>query len=191
MSATSSLSEMGGQYIAPNHDPKWYAAFTMPRHEKRLAGHCQQRRIESFLPLYSTKRKWKNRQTPTLEAPLFPNYIFVRIDEKERTQVLKLPGVLSIVSSGRQLLPIPDEYITTLQSGLLAHSIQPHPNVDIGDRVLITKGPMAGMEGIVHRQKNEIRVIVRLEMIGRSLAVEVGAEDISNITKPINSSLAD
>jgi transcription antitermination factor NusG len=160
------------------YSPGWYAAFTLPRHEKRLVGHCKERQIESFLPLYRVKHRWKNRCTVMVELPLFPNYLFVRIDPAERVQVLKLPGVLSIVSSGRQPSPVPDDYITSLRSGLLTYHIEPHPRVDVGDRVCITTGPMAGMDGILDRQKNKLRVVIRLEMIGRSVAVEVGAEEI-------------
>lgn len=160
---------------------KWYAAFTMPRHEKRVAWQCAEREIESFLPLYQVRRRWKNRQTATVELPLFPNYIFVRIDPQERVRVLKLPGTLWIVSSGRQLLQVSDDYISALRGGLLAHRIEPHLNVEAGDRVCITTGPMAGMEGTLVRQKNELRVILTLEMIGRSVAVEVGASEISYI----------
>ena len=164
---------------SPSYIPGWYAAFTFPRHEKRVVEHCAERQIESFLPLYRVKHRWKNRCTATVELPLFPNYLFVRIDPAERDQVLKLPGVLWIVSSGRQLSPVPDDYITWLRSGLLAHQIEPHPRVEVGDRVCITTGPMAGMPGILDRQKNKLRVVITLEMIGRSVAVEVGAEEIS------------
>jgi transcription antitermination factor NusG len=182
------ISEFGTIYA--DYNPKWYAVFTMPRHEKRVVGHCGERQIESFLPLYRERHRWKNRSTATVELALFPNYFFVRIDPQERVQVLKLPGVLSIVSSGRQLLPIPDEYITALRGGLQRYRIEPHPNVEAGDRVCITTGPMAGMEGILDRQKNDLRVVLRLEMIGRSVSVEVGAAEISYVgAEPKQSSL--
>lgn len=159
-------------------DPKWFAVFTMPRHEKRVADYCVDRQIESFLPLYKARHRWKNRRTATVEIPLFPNYLFVRIDAEERLHVLKLPGAMAIVSAGRQLLPIADDYIASLRGGLLTRRIEPHPNLEAGDRVCITTGPMAGMEGILDRQKSGLRVVLKLEMIGRSVAVEVGAEEI-------------
>lgn len=71
--------------------------------------------------------------------------------------------------------------MTALRCGLLARRIEPHANVEAGDRVCITTGPMADMEGILDRQKNELRVVLRLEMIGRSVAVEVGAEEIAYV----------
>ena len=156
----------------------WFAVFSMPRHEKRVSQHCTELGIESFLPLYKVRRRWKNRQVAVVELPLFPNYIFVRIEPKERVRILRVPGVLSIVSSGRELLPIPDEYIASLRGGLLTHRLEPHPYVLTGDRVCITTGPMAGMEGILVRHKNELRVVLTLEMISRSVAVEVGANEI-------------
>jgi len=163
------------------YDPRWYAVFTMPRHEKRVAGHCTERGIESFLPLYQVRHRWKNRCTATVELPLFPNYSFVRIDVRERIQVLSLSSVRYIVCSGHELLPVPDEYISFLREGLLAHRIEPHLNLEAGDRVRIKTGPMAGMEGILDRHKSGLRIVLKLEMIGRSIAVEVGAAEVSYV----------
>jgi len=165
-------------------EPRWYAVFTMSRHEKRLAAQCAERHIESFLPFYQVTRQWKNRCTVTVDLPLFPNYFFARIDLRDRLKILKLPGVFSIVSSGSQLLPVADAYILSLRAGLLAHRIEPHPSVEVGDRVRINTGPMAGMEGVLIRHKNELRVILTLEMIGRSVAVEVGSSEISFVGAP-------
>lgn len=163
------------------YDPRWYAVFTMPRHEKRVAGHCTERGIESFLPLYQVTHRWKNRCTAMVELPLFPNYSFVRMDARERIQVLSLSSVRYIVSSGREPLPVPDEYISFLRAGLVAHRIEPHPNLEVGDRVRIKTGPMAGLEGILDRHKNGLRIVLKLEMIGRSIALEVGAAEVSYV----------
>ncbi len=164
----------------PGELAKWYAVFTMARHEKQIAWQLGQRQIESFLPIYRTKHRWKNRCTVALELPLFPNYLFVRIDPAERIRVLRVPMVLSIVSSRREPLPVPNHYIKGLQDGLLARGIEPHPGLDVGDRVRITQGAMADMVGVLDRQKNSLRVVLKLEMIGRSVAVEVDAADIES-----------
>jgi transcription antitermination factor NusG len=92
-------------------------------------------------------------------------------------------GVVSIVSSGSELLPLDDEYIQSLRDGLAVHRIEPHPGLTVGDRVRIKTGPMAGSEGILERRKNELRVVLRLEMLARSVAVEVGAEEVENCDK--------
>jgi transcription antitermination factor NusG len=160
------------------YQPKWYALFTLPRHEKQVFAQCLDREIESFLPLYKVKHRWRNRRTVDLELPLFPCYSFIRIEPQVKTHVLQLRGVVSIISSGRELLAVPDEYINSLREGLLAHKIEPHPEVAVGDWVRIKSGPMAGAEGILDRRKNGLRVIVKLEMLARCLSVEVGADEI-------------
>jgi transcription antitermination factor NusG len=158
--------------------PRWYAVFTMARHEKQIAWHLSQREIESFLPLYKTRNRWKNRRTVDLELPLFPNYLFARIDPQERVRVLRVPSVVSIVSVGREPLPLPDHYISGLRDGLLRNGIEPHPGLEVGDRVRITAGAMADMVGVLDRHKNGFRVVLKLEMIGRSISVEVDLADV-------------
>lgn len=160
--------------------PEWYAVFTMANHEKRVSRHCEQRQIDSFLPVYKVSHKWKNRCTANLELPLFPCYCFVRIPARSRVKVLGVPGVITIVSSGRNLLPVPDDYIRALQEGLIAHHIEPHANVEVGEMVRIKNGPFAGAEGVLERHKNGLRVILRLEMLARSVSLEVGAAEIES-----------
>jgi transcription antitermination factor NusG len=157
---------------------RWYAVFTMARHEKKIAWHFKQREIESFLPLYKARHRWKNRCTVALELPLFPNYLFVRIDPHERLRVLSVPSVVSIVSVGREPLPVADQYISALRDGLISCRIEPHPGLDVGERVRIIRGAMADMTGVLDRRKNTFRVVLSLEMIGRSVAVEVDLADI-------------
>jgi transcription antitermination factor NusG len=139
---------------------------------------CTQRQVESFLPLYHVRRKWKNRCTVDLELPLFPCYLFVRISPRDRVKILELPGVVAIVSSAGQLLPVPDDYVTTLRDGLLARRIEPHENIEIGELVRIKTGALAGAEGILERRKNGLRVVLRLEMLARSVSVEVASTEI-------------
>lgn len=163
----------GGTFAA-----KWYAVFTLAHHERRVSERCTQREVESFLPLYKTRRKWKNRCTVELEVPLFPNYFFVRISPRNRVQVLQLPGVVSIVSSSGQPLPLSDDYITALRDGLRSRKIEPRPSVGPGEKVRITTGPLAGAEGTLERHKSGFRVLLTLEMLARSISVEVGADEI-------------
>jgi len=157
---------------------QWFAVFTLPNHEKRVSAHCQQRQIESFLPLYKVRHRWKNRRTVDLELPLFPNYLFVQIAPHNRVRVLELPGVVSIVSSAGQLVPVPRDYVTALRDGLRVYKIEPHPNLKVGELVRIKSGPLAGAEGILERCKNDFRVVLRLEMLARSVSAEIAASEI-------------
>lgn len=155
----------------------WFAVFTVPRHEKRIESHFLLRGIENFLPLFQKQRQWKDGSKGTLHLPLFPNYIFARIGCIERVPVLKVPGVISIVG-GPKPLPVAESYIHFLREGLRHGKIEPHPYLTVGTRVRIRSGVMAGMEGVLLRKKNNFRVVLTLDMIMRSVTVEVEMEDI-------------
>jgi len=169
---------MDGLAAAQEFSANWYAAYTHSHHEKRVASHFTGRQIESFLPLYATRHRWKNRCEMKLELPLFPNYVFVRIDARERVRVLEVPGVVSLVGFGRTLAPLPDFEIEALRSGLGRLKIEPHPYLVIGEWVRIKCGPMAGMEGVLVRKKNNFRVVLALDAIMQSVAVEIDADDL-------------
>ena len=166
---------------APDQDfqPRWFAVYTASRHEKKVAQHLTQREIEFYLPLFRSKRKWSDGSRVTLELPLFPGYLFVRILRSERVRVLDVPGVLAVVGgNGREPVPLPDEAIDVLRSGLHLRHAEPHALLAVGQRARIRSGALAGMEGIVVRKKNSLRVVLTLESIQRSISVEVAAEDL-------------
>ncbi len=145
-----------------------------------MAEHLCLRRIEHFLPLYRALRKWKDGSRITLELPLFPNYIFVQIPRCERVRVLEVPGVLSLVGRGREPTPLPNADIEALRRGASTQKMEPHPYLVVGERVRITEGSMAGVEGVLIRKKNSLRVVVTLSMIMQSVAVEVDAASIES-----------
>jgi transcription antitermination factor NusG len=161
----------------------WFAVFTAPRHEKRVEEHLRVREIESFLPLYQTRRRWKDGSKGMLHLPLFSSYVFVRIGCGERLPVLSVPGVISIVGGARESLSIDDAYIHFLREGLRQGKIAPHPYLTSGTRVRIRSGVMAGMEGILLRRKNGCRVVLTLEMIMKSVKVEVEMDDVEPISR--------
>ena len=161
--------------------PRWFAVYTTPRHEKCIAEHFGQRQIENYLPLYRAHRRWKDGSRVNLELPLFPNYIFVRIAQNERVRVLEVPGVQRIIGSGNKPAPLPDFEIESLRADLHKRNFEPHPFLTVGDRARIKAGPMAGMEGIVVRGNNNLRVVLSLALIMGSVAVEVESADLEFI----------
>jgi len=175
--------QMHGLAGAQECSANWFAAYTNSHHEKRVAGHFGERQITSFLPLYSARHRWRNRCEMQLELPLFPNYVFVRIDPRERVRVLEVPGVLSLVGFGRNLAPLPDFEIEALRTGLGQQKIEPHPYLIIGERVRIKAGPLTGMEGVLVRKKNNFRVVLALDVIMQCVAVEVDADDLEPVAK--------
>lgn len=157
---------------------RWYAAQTCSRHEKRVSEYLVSRNIESFLPLYTTQRRWADRKAK-VELPLFPGYLFVRIPLAERLRVLELPGVVRLVSSRGQAVPLADSEVESLRQGLLAGGLaEPHPFLKVGESVRVIAGPFAGCTGILLRKKDSLRVVVSLDIIMRSVAVEVDACDV-------------
>ncbi len=156
----------------------WYALYTCPRHEKRVAEQIEQRRFSCFLPLYRSVRRWKDRRKE-LELALFPGYVFVRMALSDRMQVLGLPGVVRLVSFNGQPAPLPTDEIEALQTRLSAGlKAEPHPYMRAGRRVRVRSGPMEGLEGKIVRTKDRCRVIFSIDLLQRSVIVEVDEADV-------------
>jgi transcription antitermination factor NusG len=161
---------------------QWYAVYTAPRHEKAVARHFLQREIQHYLPLYRAERHWSDGSRVVVELPLFPGYIFVCIPRCARACVLSVPGTLSIIAgTGGEPAVLPDAVIETLRGGLLVRLAEPHPLLTVGERVRIRSGALMGMEGVIVRSKKGARVVLTIESIMRSIAVEVPGEDLEPV----------
>jgi transcription antitermination factor NusG len=162
--------------------PNWYAASTNSNHEKQVAARLEARAVQYFLPLYKSLRKWKDRRV-FLDIPLFPGYIFVRLTRISQLRALEVPGVVRLVGFGGQPCALPENDIEILRTGIANRlNIEPHPCVTAGLRVRVIKGPLVGLEGILVRQKSSSRVVLTLDAIARSAAVEVDVRDIDPIS---------
>jgi transcription antitermination factor NusG len=147
-----------------------------------VAQHFSQREIEHYLPLYRADRKWSDGSRVTLDLPLFPGYIFVHISRSERVRVLNVPGALAVVDgTGREPAALPDDAINALRAGLQQHHVEPHPLLTVGEPVRIRSGAFAGMAGVVTRIKNGLRVVLTLQQIMQSMAVEVSEDDLEPV----------
>jgi len=157
---------------------RWYAAYTCAKHEKRVAAELGARDVEHFLPLYSSMRLWKDRRVQ-LQLPLFPGYVFVRLPLSERLRVVQIPSVVRLIGFGGLPTALPDTEMEILRAGLCQSlRAEPHPFLNVGRRVRIASGPFAGLEGILKRKKNNLRVVVSLELIQRSVSVDVDTADV-------------
>jgi transcription termination/antitermination protein NusG len=178
--AASELATYAGAVALPAlwAEQHWYAAYTCANHEKRVAAELGARDVEHFLPLYSSVRRWKDRRV-TLDLPLFPGYVFVRLALCDRLRALQIPSVVRLVGFNGLPAALPDEEMEILRSGLCQSlRAEPHPFLNVGRRVRITSGPFAGLEGVLKRKKNSLRVVVSLELIQRSVAVDVDVADV-------------
>jgi transcription antitermination factor NusG len=166
----------------------WHAIFTRPRHEKAVDRQLEERRIESFLPLYGKFHRWKDRKKLVL-LPIFPAYVFVRILRSERLAVLQLSGVLRFITFGGSPAEIPDAELRALRASIdSGTSLEPHRYMTVGRRVKVCRGPLQDTEGILIRKKGGHRLVLSINSIQRSLAVEVDVADVSPILEPARSS---
>jgi transcription antitermination factor NusG len=159
-------------------ETSWYAAYTSANHEKRVAQQLGVREVEHFLPVYASVRRWKDRRV-TLNLPLFPGYVFVRLSLRDRLRVLQAPGVVRLVGFNGMPTALPEEEIKALKAGLAdgVHA-KPHPYLTVGRRVRVKSGSLAGMKGILTRRKNGTRFVISVELIMRSVAIEVDALEL-------------
>jgi len=159
----------------------WYALQSYPRHEKRVHEDLSLRGIESFLPLYESVHRWKNGCKVRVELPLFPGYLFVNINPRERFKVLSLPGAVSIVGSISGPWPLPDAEIVGLRDSVKSHKFEPHPYLAVGQKVRIKSGPLADLTGFLVRQAGGLLVVLSVELIRQAVAIEVDADDVEAI----------
>jgi transcription antitermination factor NusG len=167
---------LGPQIV--NGARSWFAIHTASNHEKSVAQHLRAKDVETFLPLYSITRRWKNRTTVKVELPLFSGYVFARIGLGERLRVIEVPMVYSIVGTRGNPTALPDAEIESLRAGLGARQAHPFPYVKVGNRVRIRSGPLAGWEGVVARTYGGLSIVLTVEMIQKSVAVHVEADEL-------------
>jgi transcription antitermination factor NusG len=157
---------------------KWFAVFTRSHHEKCVMRCLTKRGIEGFLPLYTAIHRWTHYREVALDLPLFPNYLFVHISPNERIRAIEVPGILWLVGQGNTADPVPDVEIESLRAALQSKRVEPHPYLVKGTRVRIVTGPLAGREGVIQREKSGLRVVLTMDLIRQSVAVEVNADEI-------------
>jgi transcriptional antiterminator NusG len=151
----------------------WFAVRVRSNHEHTAGMHLVDRGYEEFAPSYTVERRWSDRKKE-IEQFLFPGYVFCRVDPQNRLPVLTAPGVVGLVGCGKIPTPIPDAEIERIrrmvQSGLL---VSPWPFLEAGQTVLIERGPLTGVEGILEEVKGKCRLVVSINLLRRSISAEV------------------
>jgi transcriptional antiterminator NusG len=153
----------------------WFAVRTKPRHEKKAAAELQEKGISALLPLSCEKRQWSDRQR-VVEMPLFPQYLFVRMVQSVQTRlsVLRTNGITNFVGARGVGLPIPDEQIERIQTVLgQGIPVASHLFVNVGKRIRIRGGALDGVQGILTAVNGDETLIVSVDLIQRSLAIQI------------------
>lgn len=160
----------------------WWALYTRHRHEKAVAEMLAAKGFDVFLPLYKSIRHWSDRKM-LVTLPLFPCYVFLRGGLHRRLDVVSTPGVHMILFHGERVAIIPDAEIHAIRKAVDGPSrIEPHPFLKCGERVRVIRGSLEGVEGILVRKKNVYRLVLSVDMMAQSVAVEIDASDVEPVS---------
>jgi transcriptional antiterminator RfaH len=154
----------------------WYVAHTRPRCEKKLAEYCREKGFEVTLPFYKSVRKYE-RKTVVFEKPLFPNYVFLRLDRAQRQKVYQSDLVANLLDVVDQQ-QFEEQLADILRSLESEREVLLAPQITAGTRVKITTGPLRGLEGMVETRSGVSYVHLRLDFIGQNVAVKLEASDL-------------
>jgi transcription antitermination factor NusG len=159
----------------------WFAIQVRARYEQRVSEHLEGKGREWFLPLYKCRKRWSDR-IKEVEAPLFPGYLFCRINLQDRLPILKTPGVIQIVGFNRTPIAVDESEVEAIQR-MVASGIpnQPWPFLAAGDRVRIESGPLSGLEGILVDFKGKHRLVLSVTLLQRSVAVEIDSAFVTSL----------
>jgi len=175
------MPEIRDSINLPAQSPTWLALYTRHRHEKAIARQISDKGLETFLPLYRTAHRWKDR-VKELFLPLFPNYVFVLASSAQRRTVLSTPGVYDFVRLSGVPAPIPLAEIEAVRQAVShGFNAEPHPFLKSGDRVRVKSGPLKGLEGVLARKKNFYRLVLSVELLVKSVSVEVDVADVERV----------
>jgi transcription antitermination factor NusG len=170
IASAGNLHEHFDEY-AGDHE-EWLAVWVKSNFEKRVSLSIRARGLEDFLPTY-IRNRWRHRNDPVRE-PLFSGYVFCKLPPHRRVDVLKIPGVVNFVGVGKHPLPVDERELEVIRKLIAtSSSLCEWPYTEINQRVVIERGPLVGIEGVVVSGKNSSRVVVSITLLRRSVATEV------------------
>ena len=158
------------------HNPdtsRWFALRVKSNCERTVAAVARNKGFEEFLPLYHSCNRWSDR-IKSAEVPLFPGYIFCRIDPRFRLPILTIPGALHFIGIGKVPVPIDDSEIVAIQNAVRSGlPIVPWEYLDAGQLARVDHGPLAGLEAILIRSGKQHRIVVSVSILKRSVALNI------------------
>jgi transcription antitermination factor NusG len=159
--------------MSDNTSSRWYALYVRSNFERAAEDCLKGKGYQAFSPFYQTWRKRSDR-TKKLDLPLFPGYVFCCFDANKRLPILTTPGVVTIVGGGK--IPEPVDFLEIQSIQKVADSgrpVYPWPFLQQGHGIRIEAGPLAGTEGTLMKVKDELRLVVSITLLQRSMAVVV------------------
>ena len=167
--------------VSLNSHLPWFAVRVKSNYEKPVSTILRGKGIEEFVPTYRSKRYWSDR-VKMVDLPLFPGYLFCRLDLNRRLPLLTTPGFLYLVGKGKTPEPIDEREILAIQSimrsGLPA---SPWLSIAIGQKVRLERGPLRGLNGIVAKIADQHRVYVNVTLLQRSVSVQIDPDWVRSL----------
>ena len=162
--------------------PYWYALHTRSRHEKVVRDQLSAKGVTNLLPLWHKRSVWKDR-VKMIDVPLFSGYIFGHFALKSKLEVLQTVGVVRIVGLNGQAIPVPEEQIQAVQTMVEKRlHYDPHPFLQEGMRVRVKHGVLKGAEGVLVAKKQHYRLVISVDLIQKSVAVDIDSADVEPLT---------
>jgi transcription antitermination factor NusG len=181
LQTTRPLDAIAGQQTEIDHASvatQWYALRVRSRFEKIVALHLQNKGYEEYLPVYRSRRRWSDR-IKEIELPLFPGYIFCKFDISRRLPVLIVPGVIAVVGIGKSPIAVSEQEIMAVQSIVKSGlTYEPSGYVTTGQTVRVQRGSLQGLVGIVLETKKNLRLIISVHLLQRSVSVEIDSDSV-------------
>lgn len=164
-----------------NTSASWYAVRVRSRFEATTSTCLRSKGFEEFLPTYRSSRKWSDRIKP-LDMPLFPGYVFCRFRLADLYNVLNTSGVVHIVSTGNKPNPVDEKEIASVRK-ICAAGLPALPWTDVteGQRLVVSRGPLKGAEGIVVEVRDHFRLVAAISLLQRAVAIELEREWITPV----------
>jgi transcription antitermination factor NusG len=158
--------------------PQWFALAVKPRFDKAVARTLETKGFETFLPLYKKQHTYGAR-CKEFELPLFPGYVFCRFSALARLPILTTPGVTLILGTGNRPVPLSETEIVSLQTAVKAQlPLQPIPFLQVGQKVRIEEGVLAGVVGIIIRVKQSPHLVLSVTLLQRSVLLEIDRDQV-------------
>lgn len=157
----------------------WYALAVKPRHDKAVARSLEAKGFHTFVPLYRKRNQYATRYKDS-DLPLFPGYVFCRFDALIRLPIITTPGIVQILGNGNSPIEVSETEIESLQRAIAAQvPMQPYPYLEIGQRVCIEEGVLAGVVGVIIKLKQNLRLVLSITLLQRSVLLEVDQDQVS------------
>lgn len=161
----------------------WYAVYVRAQREKVVSDLLAYKGYEAFVPTYRAVRRWSDRKVE-LDVPLFPGYVFMRMEIEKRLPVLTTPGVIYVVGQGKVPVALPEDEMAAIQRVLaLQCKAEPHAFLKTGQSLRLRTGPLAGLEGVLVKIKAGYRLVLSIDLLQRSISAEV---DLADVEVPVS-----